>query len=98
ARVDPIHAGGERDDLNPVEVLVGGVVAHEDRRALLAHFAPDGRLKVDPPDVTAFHRPRLPRWPRPIPALRPRALLPGPSAGTRPPGPYRGRGAARGTR
>src|SRR5438876_388515 len=84
-----VHAAGERHNLHAVEVPVGSVVAHDDRRPLLAHLAAHSRLEFDPPDISALHWPR-PRWSlRPIPGLRPRALPARPFSDSRDPGPCR---------
>src|SRR5665811_1433789 len=60
-RVKPLDVRGERNDLDPVEELVRGVITDDDGGALLSDLAADRRLEVDPPDLTAFHA-RRPRW------------------------------------
>src|SRR5664279_5817298 len=60
-RVKPLDVRGERNDLDPVEELVRGVITDDDGGALLSDLAADRRLEVDPPDLTAFHV-RRPRW------------------------------------
>src|SRR6185437_5137771 len=90
AGIESFHVGGERHNLNPVEMFVGGIVAYDHGRAFLAYLAANRRLEADPPDLTAFHRPHPPLWPRSIPMPRPRVFRPGPFACRRLPSLCRG--------
>lgn len=49
AWVEPIYIAREGYNLNAIEMLVGCIVAHDNRGSFLADLAADRRLKVDPP-------------------------------------------------
>ena len=50
-----MRLAGERHDLHSVKKLVGCVVAHDDGRALSIDLPTNGRIKLNPPDLTPFH-------------------------------------------
>src|SRR3970040_241501 len=81
AWIQAIHIAGERNDLDAIEELVCGVVAHDDRGPLLLDLPGDGRPEAHPPDLTPFHRPRPRWWARPIRPPRPPAPYLRPSHG-----------------
>ena len=47
---------GKGDDLNTIEMVIGGVVADNDSRSDLSDFRTDRGFEIYPPDVTSFHR------------------------------------------
>ncbi len=69
AWIDASGAAGKRYDEKAVENGVGCVVADNDRRSGLTDFPADGRLKINPPDLTAPHEHRRRSAPRSTPAL-----------------------------
>ena len=55
ARIKAGRLAREGHDLHPIEKLVGGVVADDDGRAPLSDLPTNGRIEINPPDLTAFH-------------------------------------------
>ena len=56
AGVQATNMTGEGDDLHAIQILVGSVIAEDNRWALFTNLATDRRVKVHPPDFTADHR------------------------------------------
>src|SRR4030066_1620120 len=55
ARIETVRLAGEWNNLNAIEEFIGGVVADDDGRALLANFPSNRGFKINPPNVTSFH-------------------------------------------
>jgi hypothetical protein len=56
ARIQAPHVAREWDDLHAIQILIGRVIAQNDRWTLFANFPTHRRVEVDPPDFTAEHR------------------------------------------
>jgi hypothetical protein len=54
--VQATNITGEWDDLHAIQILVGRVIAEDNRWALFTNRPTDRRVKVHPPDLTADHR------------------------------------------
>jgi hypothetical protein len=54
--IEPTDVAGERDNLDPVQVLIGCVIADDHGGTLLPYLTAHRWVEVHPPDFTAFHR------------------------------------------
>src|SRR3990172_3560269 len=66
-RVEPLHVGRERNDLNAIQDIVGCIHTDDHSRARLPDLPTDGGVETNPPDLTPPHRRGLPPPSQPIP-------------------------------